>query len=71
LCEFNKQDILAVAKGVDHLKNILEQDDGKYYARCYYCNEEAVGDKINAFKKIQHDPDCPYLSAQKILKVNL
>ena len=68
MCEFNKQDVLIIAKAIlDDPVEYFDSDHRCYYF-CNYCEAELDGiyHTIDDFK---HDLDCPCLIAQDLLTI--
>jgi hypothetical protein len=66
MIEFNKKDVIIVAKAI--LEDPLRFMSGDFisYYFCNYCNAELHG--YNAYEKnFKHDLDCPVLIAQDLL----
>ena len=66
MCEFNKKDVICLAKTI--LENFIDYNDGDFesYYCCEYCDAKLKGYSVN-FKDFKHDLNCPVLIAQDIL----
>jgi len=69
MSEFNKEDVLTMAKAI--LEEPLEYMNGDYtpYYFCKYCDAELHGFQYTA-DDFKHDLNCPVLIAQDILTGN-
>lgn len=66
MCEFNKDDVLTLAKAI--IEDPIEYMDGDYipYYFCDYCDAELRGYGI-LLRQFKHELNCPVLIAQDIL----
>lgn len=69
MCEFSRDDVLAVAKAV--IEDPYEYYSGDYPDEiwCRYCEAEVIGYNCKA-DEIIHSSNCPVLIAQDILTNN-
>jgi len=66
MCNFNKDDVITIAKAV--MKEPLNYMDGDFmpYYYCKYCDAEEAGYGVRE-RDFMHDLNCPVLIAQDIL----
>ena len=69
MCNFNKEDVLILAKAI--MEDPLVHMDGDFtpYYFCNYCDAELHGIQYDA-GDFKHDLNCPVLIAQDILTKN-
>jgi hypothetical protein len=71
MCDFNKQDVLIIAKTIlEDPIEYYESDYGAYYS-CRFCNAETDGLINNDRENFKHEITCPVLIARDILTRNI
>ena len=69
MCDFAKEDVLALARAILEDPVITVSGDGVSYLFCRYCDAELHGFQYSA-KDFKHDLGCPVIIAQDALKRN-
>jgi len=69
MCEFNREDVLILAKAILEEPLVYIEGDREPYFYCQYCDSELRGCGISR-EEFKHSINCPCLVAQDILTRN-
>jgi hypothetical protein len=68
VCEFNREDVLTLARAVNEAPITYQDSDYRTYYWCEYCDAEL--EDFHRYEDFIHDTNCPVLVARDVLTRN-